>query len=92
MTPKEMMKTTTNTAATRDQVREPTRELTEDELVLVSGGTPSSASNDWRCHIHPNYQQPSASQNRTSSQGRHCVMGRACLDLIAGTQQMEQEV
>jgi hypothetical protein len=54
MTPKEMMKTTTNTAATRDQVREPTRELTEDELVLVSGGTPSSASNDWRCHIHPN--------------------------------------
>ena len=54
ITPKEMMNTTTNTAATREQVREPTHELTEDELVLVSGGTPSSASNDWRCHIHPN--------------------------------------
>jgi hypothetical protein len=54
MTPEEMMKTTTNAAATRDQVREPTHELTEDELVLVWGGTPSSPSADWRCHIHPN--------------------------------------
>jgi bacteriocin-like protein len=45
----------TNTSANSKQVPELTdQELTEDELALVSGGTPSVATNDIHCHIHPN--------------------------------------
>jgi hypothetical protein len=45
----------TNTSANSKQVPELTeQELTEDELAFVSGGTPSVATNDIHCHIHPN--------------------------------------
>jgi hypothetical protein len=45
----------TNTRANSKQVAELTdQELTEDELALVLGGTPSAATNDIHCHIHPN--------------------------------------
>jgi hypothetical protein len=37
------MTTALKTAATSQQVREPTRELTMDELVQVSGGAPKAA-------------------------------------------------
>ena len=37
------MTTAIKTAATSQQVREPTRELTADELALVIGGAPSAA-------------------------------------------------
>jgi hypothetical protein len=36
------MTTVIKTAATSQQVREPTRELTADELALVIGGAPSA--------------------------------------------------
>jgi hypothetical protein len=38
------MATAINAAAASEQVREPDRELTEDELVFISGGKPASNS------------------------------------------------
>jgi bacteriocin-like protein len=38
----DLMATAISAAASSEQVREPTGELTEDELALVSGGKPSS--------------------------------------------------
>ena len=39
----DFMTTTINATATNAQSREPTRELTEDQLAQVSGGAPSAA-------------------------------------------------
>ena len=42
----DFMTTTINATATNAQSREPTRELTEDQLAQVSGGAPSAAPKD----------------------------------------------